>query len=78
MAVTDAPAADTAAPPKRRLSLLAVAAVVLALDIVTKVLAVRCLTLGPNGLDHRRHRASGPWCVTPARPSRWRPATPGC
>ena len=38
---------DTAAPPKRRLPLLlAIAAVILALDVISKVLAVKLLTPG--------------------------------
>ncbi|EUA35052.1 putative lipoprotein signal peptidase [Mycobacterium xenopi 3993] len=68
---------DAAAPPRRLRLLLSVAAVVLVLDIVTKVLAVELLT--PDSRCRSSATPSpGRWCAIPGRRSRWRRDTPGC
>lgn len=69
--------ADAAAPPRRLRLLLSVAAVVLVLDLVTKVLAVELLTPGQpvsiigDTVTWTLVRNSGPRF-------RWRPDTRGC
>ena len=73
---TDPPAAGAPRPRRRLRMLLTVAAVVLALDVLTKVLAVRFLTPG-QPVSIIGDTVTWTLVRNPGPRSRWPPATPG-